>query len=348
MPQNLLNALIVPATIPQEDAVRQLLIYGAQVFCYAPAEEAPSALPPEFNALCRHYAPAPLGADLDTFRQLVRDMTSHRAEYYGGGLSRLSTQASAVDEESVWRLISRLSPQAAAHAGREALVQARLLLTLAEVRDQEEREIAETLALIDGQGQAMLHGLSAEDDDAEELRLLTGQGSRQASDTLDKRLWAWSHLFLTDPMLADHWLITTTPEVMAIINDLTTTHLDEPPTRLISLPLPGPSLMDLTPALYLQQRSAWQQQAAPSLALVADLLHSAAHSGLSGETKALQEQWLAGQQGVPPWPDSNGTSLDLFLLPCSLATLFAKMAKRAVPALERQPLAYGIVAVVTP
>ncbi len=344
--QDLLTTLIVPATIPQEDVVRQLLIYGAQVFLYAPSEETPTTLPAEFGPLCQHYAPAPLGADLANFHQLLRDMTSHRSEHYGGGLSRLSARASAVDEESVWRLISRLSPQAATRAGLEALVQARLLLALAEVRDQEEREIAETLAMIDGQGHAMLHGLGEEDDDeAEELRLVAGLNRPQASDTLDQRLWAWSQLFLADPRMIEHWLITTTPEVMAIITDLTTTRLDETPSRILSLPLPGASTMALAPALYLEERTAWQEQAAPSLAALAGFLKSAAQAGLSGETALLKEKWLACQQAVPSWPDTAFCTLDLYLLPCSLATLFAKIAKRTAPPVDPHPLPHGLVAV---
>lgn len=327
------STLILAATIAQEEAFRQLLLYFDRVFLYSPTEEPPALLPPEFAGLYRHQAPAPLGDGLPGFRQLLRDMTSHRSEYYGGGLSKIS-QATQVDEESVRQLISRLAPQAAVPGPEGTLMQARLLLALAEVRDQEEREIRETLARIEGQGHSMLQGLTQEEDDeddAAELALLLAGHDRHASDTLEKRLWAWAHLFLSDPQRADHWLVTTTPEVMAILTELTTTRIDEAPLRLLSLPLASEAIMAPTPEAYLQERTAWRETAAPCLATLASALNNAALNESTGPSDSLQAAWDACPKGALPWGEQGDATLDLFLLPLSLPALMAKLAKRPAP-----------------
>lgn len=346
MPENF-PTLILAATIAQEEAIRQLLLYFDRVFLYSPTEEVKSLLPPAFATLCLHQAPAPLGDGLAGFRQLLSDMTRHRSEYYGGGLSKIS-QATQVDEESVWRLISRLAPQTATPGPEGAMMQARLLLALAEVRDQEEREIEETLTRIAGQGHSLLQGLTHEgdDEDEEELALLLADHDRsQASDTLEKRLWAWAHLFLTDPRRTEHWLVTTTPEVMAILAEITTTRIDESPHRLLSLPLAGNAIMAPTAEAYLQERAAWRQTAAPCLTALAAALKGAARSGSTGPLDSLQAEWNSCRRGSLPWGEQAGAALDLYLLPLSLPDLMAKLAKRPAPVSDAAPLPHAVVAV---
>lgn len=344
------STLILAATIPQEETLRQLLLCFDTVFLYTPIEESDPTPPGELGDLLQTYAPAPVGENLHNFQQLIRDMTSNRAEYYGGGLSRMSA-GNAVDEESVWRLISRLTPRAASQSrDEETLVQARLLLKLAEVRDREEREIEETLAQVDGLSLAMLHGLTdGEDSEEEGLRALLDHDRRQAEgDTLGQRLWAWSQLFLRDPRLAEHWLPTTTPEVMAILADLTTTGLADSPTRLLSLPLPGVALMDRTPAEYLQEREAWRTAIAACRATLVASLKGAAISGSSEVSEAIQGQWATHLDGMQSWTGTTRAALDFYLLPVSLPTLLAQIAKRPPPPDGGQSLPHGLVAVLRP
>lgn len=349
MPLNF-SSLILPATIPQEESIRQLLLYFETIFLYSPTEDIGEQLPAELRSLCCHYAPVPFGDGLHNFQELLRDMTTNRAEYYGGGLSALSTKASAVDEESVWRLISRLSPQAANSAQHETLLQARLLLRLAEVRDQEEKEIERTLALIDGKSQAMLQGLTEgdEEESAEVPALAALPDRQQSDDTLQKRLRAWAHLFLADNRMENHWLVSTTPEVLAILADHASRQMNEGPNRLLSLPLPGASIMDLTPEAYLQERRAWRQETSACLAALAVGLKGAAATGTFGVGGSLGEQLAACHQKMPSWGDEPQARLDLYLLPVSLAWLFAKIAKVEAQEAGSSILPHGLVAVIRP
>ncbi len=348
MPHNF-STLLMPATIAREETIRQLLLYFETVFLYSPTEDPPPALAPEFAALCRHYAPAPFGKHLANFKQLIRDMTGHRAEYYGGGLSRLSAKTSAVDEESVWRLISRLSPQATGRTQDEALFQARLLLRLAEIRDQEEEEIEKTLTEIESQGQAMLHGLSEEDDDEHgELTALIRHERQAAGDTLEQRLRAWTRLFLADPRMGEHWLFATSPEVLAILTEHATTRLDEAPARLLSLPLPGATLMELAPADYLRERAAWRQETGTLLAALAVGLKQAATSGAFVPDDSIRAQLAACPQKMMARGNAPQATLDIHLLPVSLTALLAKIAKAPVPEAAAPPLPHGLVAVIRP
>lgn len=349
MPQNF-STLILPATIPQEESIRQLLLYFENVFLYAPAEESQDHLPVEFRPLCRHYAPVPFGDDLPRFQRLIRDMTANRAEYYGGGLSSLSGKAHGVDDESVWRLIRTLSPQAERQVQHETLLQARLLLRLAEVRCQEELEIAQTLAKVDSQGLAMLHGLTDdEEDEGAEMLALARHERYQANDGLERRLRAWAHLFLADDRMAEHWLLTTTPETHAILAEYASSALDEAPRRLFSLPLAAAGIMALEPSAYLREREAWRQGGGEYLAAVAGILKNAAHSGVPGDAPGIQEQLSVCRQELPAWARASRGTLDFYLLPVSLPGLFAKIVKQPAPSADEQgrsPL--GVVAVLHP
>ncbi|MDD5757669.1 MAG: hypothetical protein PHI06_01145 [Desulfobulbaceae bacterium] len=353
MPLNF-STLILPDTIPQEGSFRQLLLYFETIFLYSATEEIPARLPKEFCDFLRHYAPVPFGEALPNFTKLLRDMTKNRGEYSGGSLSSLSAHSSALDEESVWRLIGRLSEETHANnAQHEALLQAKLLLALAEVRDQEEQEIARELAVIDGQRQLMLHGLTEEEGDEEDdenIELLAFHQSdrQQRDDTLEKRLRAWIHLFLADTKMPRHWLLSTTPDTFAILAEHTSSQIQEKPNRLLRLPLPGQAIMDLPAAEYLQQRQAWRQEMSVCLATLALGLKEAANTGVFGNSESIREKLNANSKKMPAWQGVPSTTLDIYLLPFSLAKLFAKIAKVTLPESGESPLPHGLVAVVQP
>ncbi len=345
------STLILPDTIPQEDSIRQLLLYFETIFLYSPSEDIPVRLPAEFSRLYRHYAPVPFGDTLPNFQQLVRDMTKNRAEFYGGGLSALSTRTNAVDEESVWRLVSRLSPQPTSNIQHETLLQARLLLKLAEVREQEENEIERTLTDIANQSRVMLQGLTDETGDEEEkdaISVLAYPDQQQSDNTLGKRLRAWAHLFVADERRADHWLVSTTPEMLASLIDFASTEMNESPNRLLSLPLPGASIIGLSPADYLLERRAWRQEASVSLAALALGLKGAVASGIFETSATIHTQLAACQRKMPAWGGKPQAHLELYLLPVPLGWLFAKIAKVPVHASEASALTHGLVAVIQP
>lgn len=347
MPNTFISPLIVPATIAQEDVIRQLLLYFEQVFLYAPTENIPPNLPPELNDLCQQYAPVPFGEFLANFEKLIRDMTSNRAEYYGGGLSSLSSKAnSAIDEETVWRLIKRLSSGTTDTAQQETLFQARLLLKLAEIRDQEEQDIAQTLTALDAQGQALLHGLTHDDEDLDDKVDSVGcHNTRPSGDSLDKRLHAWAHLFLADPRREEHWLLAAPLDVLAVLNDYATTSLNQTPALILSLPLPRTPIIGLSPSQYRIERTEWQATTAKIQTIVHAALTTAAKTGDLVERTAIEEELHTHINQFKDWGKSAQDSLDFWLLPVSLPRLFAQITRRTEPPTTARTTPHCVVAV---
>jgi len=339
------STLLLPATIPQEAVLRQLLLYFETIFLYSPTEDIPQRLSPEIHSLCRQYAPVPFGDGLQTFQQLIHDMTANRAEYYGGGLSAISTKLRAVDEESVWQLIHRLSPQTERKVHSETLLQARLLLQLAEIQDQENQEVEQALDELERRQEAMLREL-AHDDAPQPVDYdpLIASYQARANDHLAQRLRAWGHLFLADADREKHWLISTTPAVMAMLNEYATTTIQQGSNRLLSLPIPGEkAIMDLTPQAYLTKRRVWRQQVSTSLASLAIAIKEASISGTFDQGKSLLEPIVAGYQKMSLGQDSNQATLDVYLFPMSLTNLFAKITKQPAPSQETSTSPYALV-----
>ena len=344
------STLLLPDTIPQEATLRQLLLYFETIFLYSPTEDILQRLSPEIQSLCRQYAPVPLGEGLQTFQRLIHDMTAHRAEYYGGGLSAISTRLSAVDEESVWQLIHRLSPPTGKKVQSETLLQARLLLQLAEIQDQENGELQQTLRELDHKQEALLRELVHDEDRLPaKFDCLIDSSPSQVNDHLEQRLRAWGHLFLADDERKKHWLISTSPAVLAILNEYASATINEIPNRLLSLPIPGVrAIMDLAPADYLKERRVWRQQASTSLAALAVGIKGATISGTFDQGDSLLEQIVAGYQKMSAWQDTRQATLNLYLLPLSLSNLFAKITKRLAQEPGASASPYGLVAVIQP
>lgn len=339
------STLLLPTTIPQEAVLRQLLLYFETIFLYSPTESIPQHLSSEIHSLCRQYAPVPFGDGLQTFQRLIHDMTANRAEYYGGGLSAISTRLRAVDEESVWQLIHRLSPPTGEKLHSETLLQARLLLQLAEIQDRENQELEQELNTLDHRQEALLKELAHDDaPQPVECDPLIASYQARANDHLEQRLRAWGHLFLADADREKHWLISTTPAVMAILNEYATTTIQPSPNRLLSLPIPGAkAIMELTPQEYLTARRVFRQQASTSLASLAIGIKEATISGTFDQGKSLLEAIAAAYQPMSICQDSNQATLDLYLLPISLANLFAKITKQPAPGQETSPYALVVV-----
>lgn len=347
MPLNF-SALILPDTIPRQDTIRQLLLYFETISLYSPTEDIPDLLPKALRTLCCQYAPVPFGDGLANFQRLIHDMTVNRAEYYSGGLSSMSAKANAIDEESVWRLVSRLSPQTTPHAQPETLLQARLLLKLAEVRDQEEKEIDRALREINGKSQSMLYGLTDGDEtEGIEMPNLTDHDGQKSGSNLDHRLKSWAQLFLADKKMSSHWLLSTTKDVLAILADHSASTIGEAPTRLFSLPLPGPSLMALDPPAYLRERTVWRETAAECLTALHSSLKTAA-SGTPLNSEPIQKQLIAGSKALPGWEKRGQGTLDFYVLPLSLPRLLAKIAKAPTPQTAEQPYPLAVVSVLNP
>lgn len=221
-------ALLFPETEPSAYNIASLLFFFKSISFYLPTESdtADKSLVDLFGNLCNAYVPAPLGADLTRFNRLLREMEisspDELTRLFSAAKAPLTTgQIKDRDETSTGSVFSALQSNAEKKIFaefKERLWQSRLILKLAEILDQRDREVTQGLARVALSEQrvfASLEGIS--DMDAEDLaelpdldklkqkpdtqRVITGL-TRSASALLAPlRIKAWAELFLADTTL---------------------------------------------------------------------------------------------------------------------------------------------------
>ncbi len=234
---NLKTILIPPLSIPRERLFRQFLIIFDEIFLYAASED--TCRHDDFYSqqhLIRRYAPVPFAEDLENFQHLIRDISSHRDEYYGGGIFSMS-KAARVDEEAVWDLVSRImAPKNSEDKKLNALTQARLLLRLSEIMTDEEEEINNSLRQVEQRTASMLSALQNTAPETTTAPLLAAS---EAGGPAIQQLKAWIHLFMADKKTDRPW--TAAPasrETFELLADYYSRKLDKGPRLICRLPLP--------------------------------------------------------------------------------------------------------------
>jgi hypothetical protein len=208
-----MTACILPETVPAEEIVSPLLqVFGRIVYTQAVEDEPlePDILSPFIREMFAAerlllHIPAPLGAERDRFLTLARDLQNRRDDY-AGQLSMLTLAGLGQREakESGSAILSQLLHRGnkEAEGEREGMLlwQARLVLKLAEVHDNNQREIRAALGRISKRQEQLLEELREE---AISPFALTGSLSESAAaevdPTLPHRLRAWSALFCCQP-----------------------------------------------------------------------------------------------------------------------------------------------------
>lgn len=170
------NALIFPETAPNGGTLRQLLLFFDTIFHYLPVEADPETGPPPTNlptGLCTSYAPVPLGEERELFQKIIRSLEKQKED--GGGLisglslAHLSSSMAGDRDEALSSTLSAaLKKSGDTKTAALELMQARVLLKLAESMDREEEEIAAKLAEIAGSEQELLDALKGPLDEEEE------------------------------------------------------------------------------------------------------------------------------------------------------------------------------------
>jgi hypothetical protein len=145
---------IVPDTLPKDGMLFPLVQCFNHAVYIAPVEnELPEELPPLAEELLaqgvlRWHCPAPLGADRERFLRLISELRQRPGEH----ISLTLAGTGGREEESQNGIISAVRRQAA--GGRtgttqaDALWQARLVLKLAEIAEQQEEEVRQSLRRI--------------------------------------------------------------------------------------------------------------------------------------------------------------------------------------------------------
>jgi len=310
-----------PVTIPQDRLFRQLLLVFDEIFLYAASEDGCDDNIYSRNHLLKHYAPLPFGADLSKFQRLILDIIANRAEYYSGGLFSLS-MAAAHNENAVWQLVSEImSPEKWEDKHAKTLLQARLILRLAEIATAEEEVICQDLARINRKVDSLLDYLRDEEAAANPE---TAHLSTAVAMNLPKLVRAWACLFLADKAVCRSAIVSTANlEVFEMLADYYSANLHEQPIKLCTLPLPD-ILLDNAAENFIDKRCEFRKSGSGLSALAAMLHKVALEGGLAGyDGKKIEAAW---DEMVPMNAASNGAVLSFYLFKgVALPEIFAKI-----------------------
>ncbi|MCK5324250.1 MAG: hypothetical protein KAJ45_08880, partial [Desulfobulbaceae bacterium] len=259
------NTLFFPDTVLNKNTVKKLLLFFESVYHYLPTEAETGTEDETFSdELIRGYAPVPLGDDLLRFRKMMKDLTGHGDEYYGGYLSSLSHDLlNDRDEGSVWALISNISgtdgrtASTPAAESIEELWRARLLLKLAESLDHADQETNNGLARIESRQTVLMESLRGEDGFSEKTTMedtadLHNEIPEAVSFNIkdisvpshspiraEYLIKAWGRLYIADRNIENRPFILTTDRINAApLFDALEYHFKKEPVKLFSITLP--------------------------------------------------------------------------------------------------------------
>ena len=219
----------------------------------------PSGYPFTEMGFCQVHTPSKLGSDRDRFLHLIHDIRNKKDAYVEQlsylTLASLSAPASRGDN-SKQAILSSLLHGMEEDGGiqdeqtRLALWQARLVLKIAEILDQEEEELALQLANIDDNEIALFRSLLGEiresgdedvieDDPFLELLELKQKMNQPRPGMIRNRLRAWNRLYLSGPLPVQPLLWTTRRQEAAdILLEQYEKESGQAPLSLLQIDLP--------------------------------------------------------------------------------------------------------------
>ena len=205
------------------------------------------------SRFCQVHTPHPLGEDKDRFHYLINDI-KNRKDDYAAQLSQLTlaalSQNSPKGEDAKHQIMSTIlgRPSAANHdqqiTDRDKIWHARLVLTIGEMLDKEQEDVAKALTFLDESESDLFEKLKGtdEEDDTEsilkDLNALKSKLNKEPAKSIQNRFLAWFR-FIQASQLPDCPIWTTTREEAADI--LFENHQRETgivPLCIAELPLP--------------------------------------------------------------------------------------------------------------
>ena len=215
---NSLNTLFLPGTALRSLRLYPIYLLFQNVHLLAPVEDAPGEGGKDpsdsfiKSGFCQVHTPCPLGPDRNRFLRLVADIRTRKDDYAAqlssltlAAMSGSGPQAGEESERSIAKALfpqAEMPPEAKKCEDRENLWQARLVLAIGELLDQEEEEIALNMAVLEDEEKVLFKELQGEDDTEEETNpfaeLTRMEGALQgiSATNVKKRLKAWKTLFL--------------------------------------------------------------------------------------------------------------------------------------------------------
>ncbi len=214
---NSLNTLYFPTTAIHSPRLYPIFLLFQNIHLLSPVEDGKEC-PDNFikSGFCQVHTPCPLGEERNRFLRLVADIKSGTDDY-AAQLSSLTLAAmtgvpnqAEESERSIVRSLhgtQELPPQARKREELEKLWQARLVLAIGELLDQEEEEISLNLAELEDEEKVLFKELQGDDGKEEEednpfaeLTRLEGSLRVNSAGNIKKRFKAWRTLFLAGEM----------------------------------------------------------------------------------------------------------------------------------------------------
>lgn len=257
---NSLNTLYFPGTDIYSIRQYPIFLLFQKIHLIKPVEEDPKdsaeESPDSFikSEFCQVHTPCPLGENRDRFLHLVEDI-KNRKDDYAAQLSSLllasKSGPSTIDVDSERSIInSLLTPQdlqakSLQAEKEEKLWQARLVLAIGQILDQEEEEIARNLAMLEDDQAWLfkeLHGdieAIEEDSPFAELSQLESNLSAANSGNIKKRYNGWRTLFLESTMQECEIFLTTSQDGGDLLLEAYEKITNLPASCVADLELPG-------------------------------------------------------------------------------------------------------------
>ncbi len=203
------------------------------------------------SKFCQGLTLHPLASDKERFLYLINDIKNRKDDYAAQlshiTLASLSEQKTSQHESSHQILSSLLGRRDnnSDSEKRNSLWQARLVLSIAEILDGEEEDVARELTLLEDSEADIFNILKGGDDDTEitslkdDLSRITAKLDRPRFESVQKRLRAWFR-FVQDAALPPCPVWSTSREEVAdLLFENHEKHFGRLPERIVDIPLPA-------------------------------------------------------------------------------------------------------------
>ncbi len=356
---NSLNTLYFPGTDIYSIRQYPVFLLFQKIHLIQPVEEQPanSGREPQDSFIksgfCQVHTPCPLGKDRPRFARLIADIRNRRDDY-AGQLSSLilagKTGSGDIEQESEQAIMASLVPpkdiqkRSEQEAREEKLWQARLLLAIGEILDQEEEEIAANLALLDDDQAELfkqLHGdgdpLGEDSPFTELLQVERNLGAAKPGN-VKRRFNAWKTLFLEGEIPGCDIFLTTSEDSGDLLMELYEKKTGLTAPLAASLELPGLIGRDDTEAVhavvsFCEKNEALLKMVQKELARLTNqktkpTKETPGNNGLA----AISGQWATQLETVFPAKQYGRVPVKFFIfpnLPCS--TLIGKVQTDVAP-----------------
>ncbi len=215
---NSLTTLFFPGTTVNRLSLFPVFLLFQNIHVLSPLEDYPAGDSKEFpdtfikSGFCQVHTPCPLGPDKNRFLRLLADIRSGRDDYAAQlsslTLAAMTGRGKAQGEESERSIIRSLSGiqdtpvETSQQEKMEKLWQARLVLAIGDLLDQEEEEITLKMAALEYEEKGLFKELQGDDEGEDEenpfAELTRMESTKRGNSTanVQKRFKAWKTLYL--------------------------------------------------------------------------------------------------------------------------------------------------------